>query len=517
MSVPSKLEKDYMKALGYLKAPKISKLNKRLIKKLIDARIPLDVVKTKAANINYRPLSDAKKEKFIDSLINEQARRLGYDPDPDGENTRLVLTSVPMDAIYDSTLLPYEDPEEDVFVDAKERIPKPKHKETNKQNNNLSKMSKGVTFDQRRGIPLGNYNDFMGMHVKDNGVRKHNEAFLKKAEPIMNTTYDYSAKYEHPDYAAAYAKKIGGKAYMADINDDKIEDIIITNKNGRIKYVNGHTIKPSSRGKDLKYYKSEQYEKAPFQYTNKNGRVVKDLYGQHPRAEFNKTLTAQDKKDANKLLRSAGFATYQVKEKTLNKILKESAETLYKNVINAIQNKHKDVSKTDLNRRLTMARFETLIVNAILLKMYKADFSKSKSYLDQLVADLKKVWDKDKNTKTSVINHANQAIDALSNPEVLDKLAEPLYKITLADTKHGEIYQAIIKLIGDAVKIDQQINNYLTSEVSPLEEARKKKANEWRKQYYIDHPDKKPKSKKKASVKPKLKLLDESEEEELSE
>ena len=331
----------------------------------------------------------------------------------------------------------------------------------------------------------------------------------------MNTTYDYSAKYEHPDYAAAYAKKIGGKAYRADINADNVDDIIITNKNGLIKYVNGHTIKPSSRGKDLAYYDSDAYKNAPFEYTNKKGKTVKDLYGKHPRAEYNKAMTPQAKKDANKILREAGFATYQVKEKTLNKILKESAATLYKNVIDTIMLKHQNIDKTKLKQQLSMSRFETLIVNAILLKMYKADFSKSKSYLDQLVANLKKAWDHDKNTKQTVVEHANSAIDVLSNPDVLDKLAEPLYKITLKDSKHGEIYQAIIKLIGDGIKFGQQLVDYYTNEVNTMERTRKDNVNAKRKQYYLEHPDKKPKSKSKKSTKkskstskPKLKMLD---------
>ena len=497
-NTPNKLELEYLKALGYKKPTTISNTNKPLVGKMIKYKIPLNHVSRNALKNNYKDLPDKPLQKFpnkptkaqfIDKLINTYI-----------ENSKAEIIN--------------ED--EDKFVDAQERIiPKPNFNsnEIPNVNNNLSKMSRGVTFNQRRAVPLGSLDDFMNMPVKNNAVKNHNEAMLTKSAPIWNTTYDYSAKHEHPDYAAAYAKKIGGKAFRADINGDKTDDIIITNKSGRIKYVNGHTIKPSTRGKDLDYYDSDHYKNAPFEHKTASGKTVKDLFGKYSRAEYNKTLTPEAKKNANKLLRETGFATYQVKEKTLNKILKESASELYKNVIETIVARHENVNKTKLKQQLPMSRFETLIVNAILLKMYNADFNKSKSYLDQLVSNLKKVWNNDKQYKNAIIEHANSAIDALSNTEVLDQLAEPLYKITLKDSKHGEIYQAIIKLIGKGVTFNQQIIDYYTSEVGQLDRARLDKTNAARKEYYEKNPDKKPKSKKakkakKTTEKPVLEELD---------
>lgn len=474
------VEKTYLKALGYQTTNSIGKKNRKWIEQLRKSQIPIEYVAKLASSNKYTLMNDKNKENFIKQLINH------YN-----------------DEIQDAEIIKdYEDE----FLDAQERIPKPKHKELSNINNNLSKMSKRVpiTFNQRRGEPLGSLTDFLKAETKNSGIRNRNAAFLKKTEPIMNTTYDYSAKYEHPDYAAAYAKKIGGKAYRADINADNIDDIIITNKNGLIKYVNGHTIKPSSRGKDLKYYDSDAYKNAPFEYTNKNGKTVKDLYGQHPRAEYNKAMTPQAKKAANETLRKAGFATYQVKEKTLNKILKESAATLYKNVIDTIVDDHKEVNKTKLKRQLPMSRFETLIVNAILLKMYNADFSKSKSYLDQLVANLKKTWDHDKKYKQTVVKHANSAIDVLSKPLVLDKLAEPLYKITLKDSKHGEIYKSIIELIGNGINFSKELEDYYRKEVNTIERKRLDDVNAYRKQYYAEK--KATKGSKKTTEEP-VKLL----------
>ena len=473
-------EQSYLNALGYSTTKTISTINRKLIKKLVVENIPVEAVKKACSNKNYGGLkSNNVKENFINKLIKAYNEKYNKE------------------LIEDVEIIPDEEVK---FIDSNEHISKPKPNlkriETINVNNNLSKMSRGVTFNKRKGLPLESINDLYALKTRNNGVKKYNEAFLAKAKPILNTTYDYSAKYEHPDYAAAYANKIGGKVFRGDINDDKVDDIVITDKSGRIKYFNGHTIKPSTRGKDLDYYDSDVYKNAPFQYKTKNGRVINDLLGQHSRSEFNKTMTPQTKKAANETLRKAGFATYQVKEKTLNKILKDSAAELYKNVIETIVARHKNVNKTKLKQQLPMARFEQLIVNAILLKMYKADFTKSKSYLDQLVANLKKAWDKDKNSKQSVVEHANSAIDVLSNPNVLEELAGHLYNITLKDSKHGEIYEAIIKLIGEGVKISKELKDYYETEVESIERARKDGVNAYRKQYYEDHPDKKPKSKK---------------------
>ena len=130
-----------------------------------------------------------------------------------------------------------------------------------------------------------------------------------------------------------------------------------------------------------------------------------------------------------------------------------------------------------------------------------------------MVVNLKKAWNANKDYKKAVIEHANSVLDVLNKPEIIEKLAEPLYKITLKDSKHGEIYHAIIKLIGKGVTFNQQIIDYYTTEVGQLDRARLDKANAARKEYYEKNPDKKPKSKKakkakKTTEKPVLEELD---------
>ena len=76
MSVPSELEKKYLKALGYIQTGKISAENRKLIKKLIDAHISSKDVGSKASAINYQSLPNKRtknrqsKADFIDMSQN---------------------------------------------------------------------------------------------------------------------------------------------------------------------------------------------------------------------------------------------------------------------------------------------------------------------------------------------------------------------------------------------------------------------------------------------------------------
>ena len=134
MSVPSELEKKYLKALGYIKPSNISAENRKLIKKLIDAHIPSKDVKSKAAAINYSSLPNKRtknrqsKADFIDSLLKEKARELGYPVDDDAVESRLVITSEPFndesseeELLYDAEIIPDVDEEEE-FLPSNDRI-----------------------------------------------------------------------------------------------------------------------------------------------------------------------------------------------------------------------------------------------------------------------------------------------------------------------------------------------------------------------------------------------------------
>ena len=503
-NTPNKLELEYLKALGYKNPTTISKTNKPLVGKMIKYKIPLNYVSRNASKNNYKDLPDKTQQKFpnkstkaqfIDKLINTYI-----------ENSKAEIIN--------------ED--EDKFVDAQERIiPKPNFNsnEIPNVNNNLSKMStttpkwKDLSKEQRLEIinaakaKAHGYMEYSPTKISK-GLMKSKLASTEYADPrhlYWNTRTSYDPKLENPNYAAYIANKIGGTAYRGDFNDDGIDDIVVTTKKGNVKYVNGHSKHQSTRGKDLDYYDSDFYKGL----SHKTEKGSLDVLSKKSKATFFNELGDDVKKAANATLKAAGFSTYQVKEKTLNKILKDTAHHLYLNVIDVITTKHTDVDKKKLKQQLPMSRFETLIVNAILLKLYNADFNRTKSYLDQLVINLKKAWNANKDYKKSVIEHANSVLDVLNKPEIIDKLAEPLYKITLKDSKHGEIYQEIIKLFGKGVTFNQQLIDYYRTKVDGIERARLDKVNTARKEYYEKHPDKKPAKKGKKATKKATKPIDE--------
>lgn len=481
----SNVEKDYLNALGYKNPKSISKLNRKLIKQLIENDVPADVIEKSATKNNYVNMTNDRKGNFITKFITYYI-----------EKSRIREAEIITD-------------DEDEFVDAKERIIKPKHNQ--QLNISQTKMSSAermakIKAGKQKAFGYMNYKPYTGkLTPKEEEAmfgENYKHVFNDDKHPYWNRKVSYDPKLENPNYAAYMADKIGGKAYRDDFNDDGVEDIVITTKTGKVKYINGHSEHQSTRGKDLPFYDSLAYQKA----SHKTAKGSLDVLSKNVRRKYEETMSNKDKLEADKILRAAGFSCYMAKPKTLNRILKESAGELYKNVIEAIVAKH-EVDKKKLKQQLSMSRFETLIVNAILLKLYKADLKQSKSSLDQLVADLKKAWDKSKD-KSAIINFANNAIDVLSKPEILDDLAVPLYNITLKDSKHGEVYEGLIKLIGDGIKIDDKYKKYYDEKIDSYEDARNVKRKAYMEKYYAKNPDKKPKSKKGSKKEKEIEPLD---------
>ena len=311
--------------------------------------------------------------------------------------------------------------------------------------------------------------------------------------PYWNTRTEYNAKMENPYYAAYYANKVGGKAYRGDFNDDGVDDVIVTDKLGNLKYVNGQSRHKSNRGKDLLFYDSPEY--AELSHKTEKGSL--DVLSRKAKSKWFKD-NKESKKDADVVLRKAGFTTFKAKEKTLNNILKESCGDLYKNVIDVIveQNKLDAEAKKKLKQHVSKSRLENLIVNAILLKIAKTDLSNIKpSTLENRIAILKKVWNKDKDMKQAVIDHANTAVDSLNTDEALIELAGPLYKIAQSNQNLSVQYKAIIDLLKTSIEIAKETEDFYDDQYktafNEYNEARKVASKAYREK----HP--KPKKSKK--------------------
>ena len=73
MSKPTPKEYEYLEALGYIKPITISKTNRPLIKKLIEAEVPIDAIKRHASKHNYKdlPNEESKKNSKLTTISNK--------------------------------------------------------------------------------------------------------------------------------------------------------------------------------------------------------------------------------------------------------------------------------------------------------------------------------------------------------------------------------------------------------------------------------------------------------------
>lgn len=450
---PSNKEREYLNALGYSSLNKISKLNRRLIRKLIDNHIQPDEVEKKLKGRNYKAVSDEEKQTFIDKLIEFFNKPINNDED-----------SIEAEIIDD---------EEVKFIDANERIPKPKpnlkHIETINRNNNLSKMSKGdlnikrkVNYDDR--LNFMNYSPSEELGTRESEERvfggKYKDVFNDAKHPYWNKTTRYNSRLEHPNYASYYAQKHGGKAYRGDFNSDGIDDIIITNKSGNVTHINGHSMSKSKRGVDLEYYDSDAYKNLDHYYTNKQGKKVLQLNNPTSKKEWINELSDVKKKDLNKDLRKAGFAGFKVKDEKVEKLLKENAKIVYDKVRNSIVEQFK-LDKTEVSRHLSSATFASRVINAILLdaggffdeKAPKINDADLPFYLNKL----RKLFNKTDNNRQKIFNYGNEMLLAIDDSASLPEFAATIYKISSAEPT-VKSYEALSDIINNALEMSGELS-----------------------------------------------------------
>ena len=423
MSTPSYIEQEYMKALGYLKASKISSINKRLINKLIVAKVPIAAVESKTSNVNYGYLSDREKEKFIDSLIAEEGDSEIVDSEEE------LLDSEPtMSTLSNKTL-----------------------------NNNLSKMSNKLNIERK--INYDDRFDFMNHHpsreVESDEVEKkllggkYKSVFNDPKHPYWNKTTRYDPRLEHPNYAAYYADKHEGKAYRKDFNNDGVDDIVIANKAGNVTHINGHSMQKTKRGVNLHYWDSADYAKEPHSYTNKAGQKVLQLTDKSAKKVWIDSLSNVDKRKFNEDLRKAGVTSFKVVDEKAENLLKNNAKIVYDSVKESIVNQF-NVDKTDLSKQMTSATFASRIVNTILLAaggLFGANV-KLNADLTFYINKLRKAFNKTDENKQKILDYGNEMLLALEKSSHIPNFAKAIWNISSKEPtleSYKALYNVMIK------------------------------------------------------------------------
>ena len=123
----------------------------------------------------------------------------------------------------------------------------------------------------------------------------------------------------YSDYAAQQAVKKGNKAFVGDVNNDGVDDVVIVNKNKKIKAYNAHVPKKSKQQQYMEYYKAGGV---------RQGEDGEAVFGDKRDFKAWIAMTAQNldangtKSKINKELAKQGFSGYKVKEKHSLKVLK---------------------------------------------------------------------------------------------------------------------------------------------------------------------------------------------------
>lgn len=125
------------------------------------------------------------------------------------------------------------------------------------------------------------------------------------AYEVADKDIKYNVKMSDPKYATMKAKRDGNEAYVIDINDDKVMDVIIIDKDGEIISANGYSLKNSEQSLRNAYFASVKgspnkndvkYDKTYAKFKKEDKTVKKEM---KPKKE--KTLQANIKSDFKKI------------------------------------------------------------------------------------------------------------------------------------------------------------------------------------------------------------------------
>lgn len=437
MSKPTQKEYEYLEALGYIKPTTISKTNKPLIKKLIEAEVPIDAIKRHASKHNYKDLPNEEskknsKSKFIDKLIKQYG-----------------------EIIQDVEFIS----DEDVFIDSQERIlnPKPNPKPNTNLNILETKMSKNklkISKDAERFNYMNYEPDELDEIAIENimGGKKSKSAnkWITKDHPYFNTKTEYDPRMINPNYAAYRASKKGGKAYIGDFNQDGVGDVVVTNKHGVVKYINGHSRHETEHPMMMDYFASQDYQK--LSHKTKSGKEI-SVFNRKNYKEWIDTVDNTTKNEAKRLLRDSGVTGFTVKDEKVTNLLKNNASIVYDNMINGFKEDFSSDEIKEIKKHLSKATFANRIVNAILLAVSGLDKENIKNDdLQFYLNKLNKSFNKDKDKKQEILDLGNQVLEASSKLAYDPEFGMAVFNV--ASKPHSlASYKTIINLLKQAKDI----------------------------------------------------------------
>ena len=211
------------------------------------------------------------------------------------------------------------------------------------------------------------------------------------AKGVENRQFKYDSKLLDPYYAAQVATKRGHKAFVGDINNDNVDDVVIVNKAKKIKAFNGHIPKKSKQEQLMRYYKEGGV---------KMGEDGEAKFGD--KLDFKKWLemtvanmdAAGTRAKINKELNKQGFASYKVKQKTFLETLKAQLKPFYDNTMNEFSN-HIQVPLSDINKVMTYNKFASIYIRTILNGLYNINASTPANSFEGKIINktLKRKWD----------------------------------------------------------------------------------------------------------------------------
>ena len=211
------------------------------------------------------------------------------------------------------------------------------------------------------------------------------------AKGVENRQFKYDSKLLDPYYAAQVATKRGHKAFVGDINNDNVDDVVIVNKARKIKAFNGHIPKKSKQEQMMRYYKEggvKMGEDGEAKFGDKLDfkkwieMTVANMDAAGTRAKINKELNKQ------------GFASYKVKQKTFLETLKAQIKPFYEQSINEFSN-HIQVPLGDINKIMPYNKFVSIYIRTILNSLYNINpATPANSFEGKIInKTLKRKWD----------------------------------------------------------------------------------------------------------------------------
>ena len=338
MSKPTQKEVEYLKVLGYINPTTITPTNRSVIRKLDGAGIPLGVIK------NF-----ANKYKYKDVPHNPPKNN------PNAETKEHLVNR---------------------FIKAYNK----KHANPKPNSNILETKMSGklkITKDPERF----NYMNYEPEEISESAIEnimlgeksRSSNKWITKDHPYFNTKTEYDQRMINPNYAAYRASKTGGKAYIGDFNDDGVGDVVVTNKHGVVKYINGHSRHETEHPMMMEYFASPAYNKLDHK-TPKGNEI--SVFNRKNYKEWIDTVPDITKRAANEVLRKAGISGYKVKDEKVTNLLKNNTSIIYDNIIEGFKKEFSADEVKEIKKQLSKATFSNRIVNAILIALSGLDKEK---------------------------------------------------------------------------------------------------------------------------------------------